>query len=136
MGSKIEISCERCGKKKTIWRCYTKNNAGRFCSRRCSSLRAFGRKRTIHGYIEVLIGDKYYKEHRLVMEESIGRKLLTTEIIHHINGIKDDNRIENLEITTYQKHSSNHSKNWKRNNMGMFGNKEIESERNKDGKFI
>jgi len=46
----------------------------------------------------------YQQEHRMVMEEHIGRRLRDDEIVHHINAVRDDNRVENLTIVTRTNH--------------------------------
>ena len=55
-------------------------------------------KRT--GYLRYLVDGKTKYGHRLAMEDEIGRQLLPTESVHHINGVRSDNRIENLELWT------------------------------------
>ena len=67
------------------------------------------------GYVEVWIGkhtqkDKaggYYREHRLMIELSIGRKLADKEIIHHVDGDKTNNLLSNLHLCEDDKHHRN-----------------------------
>lgn len=78
-----------------------------------------GRKRTKKGYVALCIknhpfSDKtngYIFEHRIIVEMNLGRFLNHDEIVHHLNDIKHDNRLDNLMVMTNAEHTIFHNKN-------------------------
>jgi len=63
-------------------------------------------------YLQKKTNGKKILAHRYIYQEYINRPLLRGELIHHINGDKSDNRIENLQIMTPKEHSSHHNQKY------------------------
>lgn len=119
-------ACVDCGKERWV-----RLNGGIPVSIRCwkcgnSGERSYKWKGWSHqgGYIliHLLPNDFFYPminnrgyvfEHRLIMAKHLGRNLQPWEWIHHRNGIKSDNRLENLELTTNSDHIVAHSKGYR-----------------------
>ena len=75
-----------------------------------------GKKTNTEGYILAWSGkNKYRREQRVIAEGVLKRPLLDTEIVHHINGLRSDNRNSNLLICTRSYHS------WLENKIRKLG---------------
>lgn len=114
--------CLHCGKE-----FYTTRND--FCSQKCA--REYKKANYKHkeymenGYVCLYVNGYNkkgnVKKHRYLMEQKLGRKLLQNEVVHHINGNKTDNRIENLAVMERGEHSKLHRKEEKENGKHLFG---------------
>lgn len=120
----IYLACEICGKER--WLGFHKDEPQVKRCKQCQWVDRWGenhplwkdgwRQNTTYGYILIRLkpGDFFYPmassrgyvlEHRLIMAKSLGRILHLWEIVHHKNGIKDDNRIENLQLIQEMQHN-------------------------------
>lgn len=106
--------CETCNKEYCTKPC--KAERSKYCSYSCRANAVRGKIKTpnhkIKRYRTTKINGVPMLGHRYVMQSFIGRPLSRGELVHHINGDKADNRIENLMIMTPKEHSVHHNQKY------------------------
>lgn len=125
--------CVICGKERLVQKDSShKTELCRSCFCEQRTLRKFSERKQwkrSDGYYEVCIPNTHKYSimasksrqtvlvHRLIMAEFLNRPLLSNEMVHHINGIKTDNRIENLALVTNNTHPLSYKDGYQR---GLF----------------
>ena len=117
--TKIKKLCLNCTKEFETWP--SRSERKKFCSKKClyegvgrlpRKTRSFDSKHWYepkkNGYLGKIHNRKMVWQHRYVAEQMLNRKLLDSEVVHHINGVKGDNRPENLIVYNRAEHSKKH----------------------------
>jgi len=118
------LFCVKCSRTPEYWAKVSQSKTGLLRGDKHPSWKG-GRYTNRDGYVIVRLypGDFFFPmapqnhwqvpEHRLVVAKHLGRCLQSFEEVHHKNGIKNDNRIENLELTMKGSHILQHNKGYK-----------------------
>lgn len=120
----VKNICHKCRKTFVV---ESTHRLQKFCSHPCASLFHSGKNNhnwtggkriTTQGYVQIMCKDhfnawpsmqgRYKLEHRVIMEKHLQRPLLYSEHVHHLNGIKTDNRLSNLSLISSSDHSYLH----------------------------
>lgn len=123
------FKCEYCAKSFYRTPSEIKRGRQRFCSKQCAGKKMKGELKNTppiensnwrinrKGYVETTRRKKRILQHRWIMEQYIGRELTIKEAVHHLNGKKTDNRLENLIVLSTTLHSKKHRSAIKENKI-------------------
>lgn len=112
--SRVTLICAICEKPFLVT--FARKTVAKFCSRKCQGkhlssktgeLNATWKGGTIirkNGYRCVRVDGEYIYEHRHVVESLLGRKLSKSEVVHHLDGDRLNNAIDNLEVMSKREH--------------------------------
>lgn len=120
--------CRQCGqeieRKRIIRRGYSRGFEGRikFCSKSCAQTHRWKDCKGYihHGYRYFNVGGKGIAEHTIVMERTLGRKMLKGETVHHKDGDRLNNHSSNLELWTSRHGKGQRAEDRVKNAIGIL----------------